>query len=433
MDRITKTRTTSKQRRGAALLGSLLLVLTGWSVWIDRAEAIPAFARKYNVSCNVCHTRQPRLNPFGQRFQENGYQMPQTEGGGTTEKSLFGGPLDGATIDDISNYMAVRLRSEVQKAKFREDTEATDKADIVFPGTINVFFAGTATKNISFFLEGEFATQGEEEAGLGFERAFLIFDNLGGHQVANFKIGQFDPSSFFSFPTHRQQLNPIPPDAEANTFPPTINRIPLLPLAFTSKMYGLTTGPGSVGASTGTFNPMAAGPIPTYANQGGEGFAILPFQPFLFNVPASKGLTVYGRPCGPSFLYQAGFVQADTAEDEPETRFDPYLMLRYDVLAGDYSAFQVSGFYYKADKAVRATLAPPPLAGGIIFSQNALNWKRYGLGARWHYKYFDVYGAVIHDKIDDPIFGNPVVDTGVWETKASGLSLEGDWLVTSDR
>ena len=431
--------TTSRRYRTGcrqAIIPTLVALLLGAGIWaldMGTAEAVPAFARKYELSCNACHTRQPRLNNFGQRFLENGYQLPGTEDGGAKRKSLFGGPLGGATLDrNLGNYFAVRLRADVQKANFREKTEATDEIDIIFPNVINLFFAGTATKNISFFFEAEYATQGDEE-GIVFERSFLVFDNLGGHQVANVKIGVFDPSAFYSFPTHRQQLNPIPPKAETNKFPAVINRIPLLPLAFSSKMFGLTTGPSTVGASTGTFNPMGAGAIPTYGNAGDKGFAILPFQPYLYNAPSQKGISVHGRPFGNSFLYQVGLAQNETAEDVSDTRWDRYIMVRYDKILDKYSAFQVSAFYYQAPEAARATLAPPTVAisGNIIFSQNVLDWTRYGIGARWQFKYFDIYGTIIRDEIDEPAFGNAIVDTSVWETKATGLSLEVDWLINS--
>ncbi len=41
-----------------------------------RAEAIPAFARKYETSCQTCHTVFPKLNAFGTAFRLNGYRMP---------------------------------------------------------------------------------------------------------------------------------------------------------------------------------------------------------------------------------------------------------------------------------------------------------------------------------------------------------------------
>lgn len=407
-----------------AKLFILIMLPAVVSVWVTPAEAIPAFARKYDISCNVCHTRQPRLNPYGQRFMENGYQLPGTSDGGKTVKQLLGGPLNGATLDEISNYMAVRLRADVQKPNFRDKgaTETSDEMDIVFPNVVNIFFAGTATKDISFFMEAEYATRGEEE-GLGFERTYVMFDNLGGQQMANIKIGVFDPASFFAFPTHRQQLNPVPPEAETDTYPPTINRIPLLPLAFASKMYGMSRGSSYVGVDT----PGGSANDPTDPEQIKEDFAILPFAPLLYNSPAMTGLSVHGRPFGPNFLYQIGVAQNKTAESTSQTRWDKYIMLRYDLLYGEYSAFQVSGFYYTAPKAAMPTLN---MAGTLAYADQAVDWDRYGIGARWTSKWWDVYGTVIWDEIDQPSFTG-VGSTSTWDTSAMGISVEVDYLLNA--
>jgi hypothetical protein len=42
----------------------VLLVCAALSLNASVAQAIPAFARKYRVSCNVCHDPAPRLNAF---------------------------------------------------------------------------------------------------------------------------------------------------------------------------------------------------------------------------------------------------------------------------------------------------------------------------------------------------------------------------------
>ena len=177
---------------------------------------------------------------------------------------------------------------------------------------------------------------------------------------------------------------------------------------------------------------LPTGAIPTYGNSGKDGLAILPFQPYLFNAPSQKGISVHGRPFGNSFLYQVGLAQNNTAENTSNTRWDRYIMVRYDKIRDKYSAFQVSAFYYRAPKAARGTLRPPfgGFGGNLLFSQ-PLDWKRYGIGARWQHKYFDIYATIIRDEIDEPVFGNPVVDTSVWETKGTGLSVEFDWLINS--
>jgi hypothetical protein len=73
----------STRERQIFLRMSVILIglVASTSILVESAQAVPAFARKYDVTCNVCHTRQPRLNAYGQRFLENGYQLPGTEDG----------------------------------------------------------------------------------------------------------------------------------------------------------------------------------------------------------------------------------------------------------------------------------------------------------------------------------------------------------------
>ena len=47
--------------------------------FIDRAQAIPTFARKYATSCITCHTVYPKLNDTGEAFRRNGFQFPTDE------------------------------------------------------------------------------------------------------------------------------------------------------------------------------------------------------------------------------------------------------------------------------------------------------------------------------------------------------------------
>jgi hypothetical protein len=41
-----------------------------------RADAIPVFAHRYNLTCQACHTVVPHLNHFGETFLANGYRIP---------------------------------------------------------------------------------------------------------------------------------------------------------------------------------------------------------------------------------------------------------------------------------------------------------------------------------------------------------------------
>ncbi len=46
---------------------------------ISTANAIPAFARKYQAECSTCHNNWPALNATGRKFKEQGYRMSRAE------------------------------------------------------------------------------------------------------------------------------------------------------------------------------------------------------------------------------------------------------------------------------------------------------------------------------------------------------------------
>ena len=50
------------------------------------ADAIPAFSKKYEAPCSMCHNSWPRLNDMGVKFKINGYQLPDSEDGGKRAK-----------------------------------------------------------------------------------------------------------------------------------------------------------------------------------------------------------------------------------------------------------------------------------------------------------------------------------------------------------
>ena len=153
---------------GWSLIGLITLV-----VGMGQASALPAFARKYQANCALCHTNEPRLTPFGQQFKENGYQMPGTSDGGTTAKHIFDGAQGPVTVDDISKMMAVRIRADIQRPSFKQETDAMKEdgvrsdVDIMVPKIINLFFAGTAKENLSYYSEVEYNAT-EPEASLKF-------------------------------------------------------------------------------------------------------------------------------------------------------------------------------------------------------------------------------------------------------------------------
>ena len=54
------------------LTGGMLLAV----LWSGVAQAMPAFARQYEMSCAMCHNAFPRLNEFGEHFRDSNYRLP---------------------------------------------------------------------------------------------------------------------------------------------------------------------------------------------------------------------------------------------------------------------------------------------------------------------------------------------------------------------
>ena len=46
------------------------------ALMMGRAEAIPVFAHRFNLTCQACHTEVPHLTQFGKTFMANGYRIP---------------------------------------------------------------------------------------------------------------------------------------------------------------------------------------------------------------------------------------------------------------------------------------------------------------------------------------------------------------------
>jgi hypothetical protein len=61
----------------AAVLFALVLSFGG----VEKAEALPSYARQTGQTCSTCHTAFPQLTPYGRRFKLGGY----TAGGGAYE------------------------------------------------------------------------------------------------------------------------------------------------------------------------------------------------------------------------------------------------------------------------------------------------------------------------------------------------------------
>ena len=186
-----------------ALLSVLLLASTA-----SPAGAIPAFARRYGVSCALCHNPVPALTPFGEQFAGNGNRMAPGE-----EPADTIGTGDDLLVLPRNVPLAVRLDAYVQSySKGRAVT------DFQAPYSLKLLSGGSLSKSISYYFYAFLFERGEVG---GVEDAYLYANDLGGAPV-DVMVGQFQVSdpmfkrelrlSFEDYAVYRARLGDVPSD-----------------------------------------------------------------------------------------------------------------------------------------------------------------------------------------------------------------------------
>ncbi len=150
------------------------------------ALAIPAFARKYGYNCNMCHVAFPKLNDWGQRFRDNGYQTPGQAG---LEKTAF----------DTGIPLALRTN-----AGYSIDRTGDGTASGFHLYSLDLLAAGVLHKNISFLFvytpridepaaDYSGPGNGNNPAQLAaIESANVVFSNIIRDKL-NLRVGRFEP------------------------------------------------------------------------------------------------------------------------------------------------------------------------------------------------------------------------------------------------
>ncbi len=353
---------------------------------IQESNALPGFARKYEVNCQVCHTRQPRLNSYGEQFLENGFQLPGTEDGGLIGKAKLGD----LTLDQVSNYFSVLFATDVvQHVDLDQEIEGVgDQTEFATPAIFRLFTAGTVTSNVGYYADVTSIVGRSNDVELG--RAYLTLNNLGGQNWAHLRIGRLDPSAFFSFPTGRPQITPTGPNfgPPFGPFGPTQTLWALTPSAFASKFYGIFDREGDV---------------------------IHPFEQTLFNSDEEVAIDVHGRPFGDWFLYQVGVLNGgnERAGDSNNSK-DWFVMARLDYAQSHLFSASLSGFAYVGNHNAK------------VLTGEDISRHRYGVASRLRYRWLDVYGAFTLDKVRDL----PKGMDKTFDDTATGLTVEAQALAT---
>ncbi len=150
------------------------------AVSLSSLQAMPAFARKYSMSCKTCHAPFPKLKPYGEEFAANGFVIKDKD-----TPRYFVDTGDSAL--SLLRELPIALRLEGFLAYNNADTR---QVDFLSPYILKFLSGGAITKDIAYYFYFFFSERGEIA---GIEDAFVMFNDLFGSDLDLF-VGQFQIS-----------------------------------------------------------------------------------------------------------------------------------------------------------------------------------------------------------------------------------------------
>jgi hypothetical protein len=147
------------------------------AVALGSLQAVPAFARKYSLSCKTCHAPFPKLKPYGDEFAGNGFVIKDKE---TPRYNIDTGDSLLSLLREIP--IAFRLEGFLNY-----NNSNSRKLDFGAPHILKIISGGELFKNVAYYFYFFFSEKGEIA---GIEDAFVMFNNLF-HSDLDLYIGQF--------------------------------------------------------------------------------------------------------------------------------------------------------------------------------------------------------------------------------------------------
>ena len=174
----------------AFAITSLFLLLFAILMIPAKTEAMPAFARKYNVSCNTCHAAYPRLNEFGEQFIADNYRMPNWKDSTTkTGDDMLALPSSVPLALRTQAYVQGRESSAVDVVSGETDTADND---MQAPYLIKLLSSAPLSDHISYYFYAIFAEKGDNGSVI-VEDAWFSHDDVFGTDIS-MMLGQFQVS-----------------------------------------------------------------------------------------------------------------------------------------------------------------------------------------------------------------------------------------------
>ncbi|UCB53727.1 MAG: hypothetical protein JSW45_07050, partial [Thiotrichales bacterium] len=180
------------QKQAYVCLFSLLIITLLTVLLIPaKSDAMPVFARKYDLSCIACHSAFPRLNEFGEQFASDNMRLPNWK-----ETTKSGGDDMLALPDAVP--LALRTQAYVQKREANTidvidgSVVASADTDIQSPYLIKLLSSAPLSDHITYYFYAIFAEKGGNGEVI-VEDAWFRHDDLFGSDVG-MMLGQFQVS-----------------------------------------------------------------------------------------------------------------------------------------------------------------------------------------------------------------------------------------------
>lgn len=158
-----------------AIVAFLILTFTTENAW-----SIPAFARKYNMSCQTCHSPMPKLKAYGDEYAGNGFKLSDKEAPRyfvETGDDMLSLIRDFPIAARFDGFMSFNYANK-------------EKVDFGVPYILKLLSGGQLSDKLAYYFYFYMSERGEL---VGVEDCYLMYNNL---FDSNFDIyfGQFQIS-----------------------------------------------------------------------------------------------------------------------------------------------------------------------------------------------------------------------------------------------
>ncbi len=202
-----------------------LLLTIALSFIAEQADAIPAFGRKYRLSCTTCHTPAfPKLKPYGDDFAGDGFRLADEE------SPRYYVPAGDDKLDLLREFpLAARLDGFMTY-----NINNNESTDFQSPYLMKLLSGGEISDRLSYYFYFYMDERGEVA---GVEDAFLMYNDLFGIDFDVY-LGQFQVSD----PLFKRELRLTLADYMAYTAQIGMSRIGLTYDKGVMLTLGLETG-----------------------------------------------------------------------------------------------------------------------------------------------------------------------------------------------